>query len=67
MPLGIRWVSALAKYNFWLEYQKGWDNTVANALSQVTTHLEPETVQAILDGATVGTSQRAERENPTHH
>ena len=26
--------------------------------------LEPEAVQAILDGATVGTSQRAERENP---
>ena len=28
------------------------------------TYLELETVQAILDGATVGTSQRAERENP---
>ena len=28
------------------------------------THLEPETVQAILDGATVGASQRVERENP---
>ena len=27
-------------------------------------HLGPEAVQAILDGATVGTSQRAERENP---
>ena len=26
--------------------------------------LEPEAVQAILDGATIGTSQRAERENP---
>ena len=38
---------------------------MADALSWVTTHLELETVQAILDGATVGTSQRAERENPT--
>ena len=37
---------------------------VADALSQVTTCLELETVQAILDGATVGTSQRVERENP---
>ena len=37
---------------------------MADALSQVTTCLEPETVQAILDGATVGTSQRVERENP---
>ena len=36
---GHHWVSALAKYNFWLEYQKGQDNTPADALSQVTTHL----------------------------
>ena len=27
-------------------------------------HLGPEAVQAVLDGATMGTSQRAERENP---
>ena len=37
---------------------------MADALSQETTHLELETVQAVLDGATMGTSQRAERENP---
>ena len=37
---------------------------MADALSQVMAHLEPEAVQAILDGATMGTSQRAERENP---
>ena len=61
---GHWWVSALVKYNFWLEYQKGWDNAVADALSWVITHLELETVQAILDGATVGPSQRVERENP---
>ena len=61
---GHWWVSALAKYNFQLEYQKGWDNAVADALSRVTTRLELEAVQAILDGATVGTSQRVERENP---
>ena len=61
---GHRWVSALAKYDFWLEYQKGRDSAVADALSQVTTHLDPEVVQAILDGAAVGTSQRAEGENP---
>ena len=36
---------------------------MADALSQVTTHPELETMQAILDGATVGTSQRVEREN----
>ena len=61
---GHQWVSALAKYNFWLEYQKGWDNAVADALSWVMTCLELETVQAVLDGATVGTSQRVEREDP---
>ena len=61
---GHQWVSALAKYDFWLEYQKGQDIAVVDALSQVTTHLEPEAVQAVLDGATMGTSQRAEGENP---
>ena len=61
---GHHGVSALAKYNFQLEYQKGQDNAAADALSQVTTHLEPEAVQAVLDGAAMGASQRAERENP---
>ena len=61
---GHWWESALAKYDFRLEYQKGWDNAVADTLSWVTTRLEPEAVQAILDGATVGTSQRVEGENP---
>ena len=58
------WVSTLAKYDFQLEYQKGQDNAVADALSQVTTRLQPEAVQAILDGAAIGTSQWAERESP---
>ena len=53
---GHHWVSALAKYDFWLEYQKGQDNAAADALSRVTTPLLPEAVQAILDGAAIGTS-----------
>ena len=61
---GHCWVSALAKYDFWLEYQKGWDNAAADALSRVTTHLQPEAVQAVLDGVAIGTSQQAERESP---
>ena len=61
---GHHWVNALAKYDFWLEYQKGWDNAVANALSHITTSLQPEAVQAVLDGAAVGMSQWAEVENP---
>ena len=44
---GHCWVSALAKYDFQLEYQKGRDNAVADALSWVTTHLQPEAVQVI--------------------
>ena len=52
------------KFNFQLEYQKGQDNTVADVLSQITTHLGPEGGQAILDGATLGASQRAEGEDP---
>ena len=35
-----------------------------DTLSWLKTHLEPEAVQAILDVATMGTSQRAEGENP---
>ena len=61
---GLHWVSVLAKYDFCLEYQKGRDNDAADALSWVTTHLQPEAVQAILDGAAIGTSQQAERESP---
>ena len=60
---GHCWVSALAKYNFWLEYQKGQDNAAADALSQVTTHLEPETVQAILDGCRCTKGRKRE---PSH-
>ena len=36
---------------------------MADTLRWVTTHLELEAVQAVLDRATVGTSQRAEGEN----
>ena len=62
---GHRWVGALAKFNFQLEYQKEWDNAVADTLSWITTCLGPEAVQAVLDGATIGASQRAEGEGPT--
>ena len=45
----------------------GWsikkdESAVEDALSWVMVHLGLEAVQAVLDGATVGTSQRAERE-----
>ena len=37
---------------------------MADVLSQVTSLLGPEAVQAVLDRATMGASQRAEGENP---
>ena len=55
---------ALAKFNFQLEYQKGWDNTLADVLSLITTHLGLETMQSILDGATLGATQRAKGDGP---
>ena len=61
---GHQSVGALVKFNFRLEYQKGQDNTVANMLSPITTCLGPEAMQSILDGATLGTAQRAEGEDP---
>ena len=61
---GAWWVGALVKVNFWLEYQKGWDNTVADVLTWITTHLGPEAMKSILDGATLDATQRAEGEDP---
>ena len=57
---GHHWVGALARFNFQLEYQKGWDNTVMDALSWITTCLGPKAVQSILDGVTLGMPHRAE-------
>ena len=63
---GHHWVSTLAKYNFWLEYQKGRDNAVADALSRVTTHLPPEAVQAILDGVAIAClGKQKEKDQPS--
>ena len=61
---GHWWVRALARFNFQLEYQKGWDNTMADMLSQITTHLSPEAVWSILDGVTLGATHRAEGYDP---
>ena len=57
---GHQWVGALARFNFQLEYQKGWDNTVADVLSWVTTSLDPDMVRFILNGMTLGAAQWAE-------
>ena len=62
--MGHWWVSALAWFNFELEYQKGCDNTVADVLSQVTTQLDPDTVRSVLNGVTLGTVHWAEVHDP---
>ena len=63
--MGHQWVSAFAQFNFELEYQKGCDNTVWDALSRVTTQLDPDTVRSILNRVTLGTTHWAEAHDPT--
>ena len=52
--IGHHWVAALAGYEMTIEYLKGADNKVADALSHVTTRLDPDTVKALLDHARNG-------------
>ena len=51
---GHWWVGVLAKFNFQLEYQKGWDNNLADMLRWITTHFGLEAMQSVLDGVTLG-------------
>ena len=52
----------LASFQFELEYQKGINNGVVDALSQVSINHSWQTVQSLLEGAIVGTSNRGEAE-----
>ena len=53
------WMALLAGFTFSIEYQKGRDNAVADALSHVVSKLNAEAVKSILDGVTIGTAGRA--------
>ena len=57
---GHQWVGGLVRFNFQLEYQKGWDNTMADMLSWITICFSQEAVQSILDGVSLGVTHRAE-------
>ena len=57
--LGHRWVAALASYNMTIRYLKGSDNKVADALSQIETRLNLDTVTELLNHAK-GDAPRAE-------
>ena len=59
---GYRWVGTLASFEFTLEYQKGVDNGVADALSQVSIHHNHETVHSLLEGAIIGAVDQSEVE-----
>ena len=62
--LGHRWVAALAGYNMKLEYLKGSDNKVADALSRVSTEkLDKETVTELLNHARNGSAPQVEMAN----
>ena len=55
--LGHHWVAALASYNMKLEYLKGSDNKVADALSRVSTQkLDEETITEFLNHARNGST-----------
>ena len=44
-----RWINELAKYDFSLKYQKGKNNTVADALSRISeVHLSDEEADKVL-------------------
>ena len=44
-----RWVAAMAGYNFEIEYVRGSDNKVADALSCVGGHLDEDAIKELLD------------------
>ena len=47
------WVELLARFTLSIEYCKGWDNAATDALSQVMSKLDAETVKSILDRITM--------------
>ena len=62
--LGHCWVAALAGYNMKLEYLKGSNNKVADALSRVSMQkLDEETVTELLNYTRNGSAPRAETAN----
>ena len=49
-----RWINELAKYDFSLEYQKGTNNTVADALSRISEEcLSNEEAEKVLEAVTI--------------
>ena len=55
----------LTGFTFSIKYQKGRNNAVADALSHIASKLNTEAVKSILDGVTIGTSERINTHDPT--
>ena len=58
------YVELLARFTFSIEYQKGRDDAATYALSWVTLKLDAKIIKSILDGATMGTTDRADAQDP---
>ena len=54
------WVGALASFEFELEYQKGSENGVADALSHLPIQHDHRTMKSLMEGAVMGTLSRCE-------
>ena len=57
---GHRWVSAMASFQFKLEYQKGSNNGAMDALSWVPISHSQETGLSLLEGAIIGAADMGE-------
>ena len=64
--VGHQWVASLAGFNFTIEYIRGADNKLANALSRVGDRLELDTdsIRELLSHAGKTTVPRAETDDP---
>ena len=63
--VGHRWVAALANYNFTIEYLRGADNKVADALSRVEERLDSDSVHQLLAHISHPTEARAKVADPS--
>ena len=48
-----RWVAAMAGYNFEIQYVRGLDNKVADALSRIGGRLDEEDIKELLDQSAI--------------
>ena len=62
--VGHRWVAALANYDFTIEYLRGTDNKVADALSRVEQRLDSDSVRQLLAHISHPAEVRAEAADP---